>query len=681
MKNIPLIHDSKQAENYATIKNDFHPDHLIDLSKSGLSEGSIIAARIRSVSPCDIARKLGVNDNNIISMYEIPYTAGHSRFRLFYKKGAKGHKYRQKKGTGNHLYAPLGITEIFSDTKIPLYITEGEKKALKACQEGIPCVALGGLWNWSNGKSPRGLIDDFNSINFQDRKVYIVPDNDWQKQNIKGYRSNLKQAVYQLADKLIDQGAAIYWVELAAGELKGLDDYLCRNSVEDFYKLPVHEILQQKTEAESDSKTIVMQKFYPRPFAEILLKHNIFIYEGSLGYLWRFDTEAGIWKNNGLDFLDKFIRSNPNILESRMIKKNTVAEIIADIKGLTYSETGLPEPDINLIPFQNGVFDLRNNSLTHFSPKMYFTWKLPFDYNPNAKSEFLSNLMGSFLPEDESITLWELLGYSLWRSYPYQRIFFIYGKGRNGKSLFTNIMSNMLGNDNISNVNLSDMQKSRFASASLNKKLVNICGESGHMLLENTDILKALTGGDKIEADIKYMNPINFTNYAKLIFLANQIPPTVDTSDAFYRRMFIVEFSKQFSDDPSIQVMINELPNEEYEWLLFNAMAHLMRLKDNSFTFSKHDEINNSRLRYNSLANPISSFIEDCCLNDADEVIIKSDFLAKFNEWLTDRGRPSYSGERIGKEMKRLGYESRRVGSAPDRSRPYAWEGLKWKPA
>src|SRR5206468_10515718 len=51
--------------------------------------------------------------------------------------------------TLTHLYIPPLIeSHYWLDPTLPLIITEGEKKALKACQEGLLCVALGGVQNW-----------------------------------------------------------------------------------------------------------------------------------------------------------------------------------------------------------------------------------------------------------------------------------------------------------------------------------------------------------------------------------------------------------------------------------------------------------------------------------------------------------------------------------------------------
>ena len=155
------------------------PSNLEDLKRSGLNDQTIEASGIFTVPPADFKKyRLPAK---AISAYAIPYpNSDMIRFRLFYEEGDSGPRYFQQKGSGNKLYIPFSITkEILDDNAIPLYITEGEKKALKACQEGLACVALSGLWNWSAGE--KKLLSDFEKINLKDRPVFIVPDNDFEK--------------------------------------------------------------------------------------------------------------------------------------------------------------------------------------------------------------------------------------------------------------------------------------------------------------------------------------------------------------------------------------------------------------------------------------------------------------------------------------------------------------------
>jgi len=214
------------------------PEHRLDLEKSGLLDDTISHARIETVHPpSQITKALGFDIPGLVSAYRIPFPPfdGYERFKLFYASGAeRGHdgkkkpKYIQRKGTSNRLYipAPLWESGIMQDINTTLYITEGEKKALKATQEGLPCIAVTGLWNWKKpGLTYDVLIDDFDLIlwkesnasvsgssNMFGRKVCIVPDNDWLEPG-----KNLKQAVKRLCRKLQERGARTYIVSLPGG--------------------------------------------------------------------------------------------------------------------------------------------------------------------------------------------------------------------------------------------------------------------------------------------------------------------------------------------------------------------------------------------------------------------------------------------------------------------------------
>lgn len=223
-----------------------HPDHLQDLKKSELSDETIRESGIYSCPPKDINKKIGFNDPKIESLLCFPYPGcdGFERYKPFPSIAGQP-KYLQKKGIENHLYIPEKVRPILSDPSVDLYITEGEKKTLKACQEGLYCIGSGGLWNWSDGSENKNLISDFDFIEWKNRTVYLIPDNDWLNPDRHGYKKNLRQAVYELAYRLIDRGAKVYIVELPQGPLKGLDDFLCPHTIEQFKALPKTEIRKQ----------------------------------------------------------------------------------------------------------------------------------------------------------------------------------------------------------------------------------------------------------------------------------------------------------------------------------------------------------------------------------------------------------------------------------------------------
>lgn len=215
--------------------------HLEHLKKGGLSEETVREAGIYSVRPGDISKIF--NHPKIESMLAFPYPGtDHVRYKLFSSEpilDKDGHqiKYYQPKGSSNRLYISERVRAILSDPSILLHITEGEKKTLKMNQEGLHCVGLGGLWSWTDGSEEKNLIPDFDLFEWKGRVVYLDPDNDWLKPDRHGEKKNLREAVYELAYRLIDRGAKPFVNHLPQGTEKGIDDYLCNHTVDEYKAL------------------------------------------------------------------------------------------------------------------------------------------------------------------------------------------------------------------------------------------------------------------------------------------------------------------------------------------------------------------------------------------------------------------------------------------------------------
>ena len=207
------------------------PSHLEDLRKSGLNDETIQEAGLKSVPP-RLFKEILDHNAKIESMYLIPYPGtDFSRYKLFPPlTNREGHtkKYHQPKDSAPRLYVPPG----FDCTKKLWRITEGEKKALKATQEGLNCLGLGGIWNFAskNAHGQPELIPDLQNIPWKNKTVEIIPDADFKTND------HVKRAVYRFAQLLEAEGAKIFIVELPDG-LK-LDDYLCQHTAADFEKLP-----------------------------------------------------------------------------------------------------------------------------------------------------------------------------------------------------------------------------------------------------------------------------------------------------------------------------------------------------------------------------------------------------------------------------------------------------------
>ena len=136
-------------------------------------------------------------------------------------------RYVQPRNTLSELYLPPFVDwpAIMRDVETPLTITEGEKKAAKACVEGIPCVGLGGVWMWKSGRMKHPLLPQFYSFAWSGRTVYLIYDSD------ANTNPDVHRAANELAKHLTGLGAIPRIVFLphvlpTLGGKTGLDDYL-----------------------------------------------------------------------------------------------------------------------------------------------------------------------------------------------------------------------------------------------------------------------------------------------------------------------------------------------------------------------------------------------------------------------------------------------------------------------
>lgn len=218
------------------IESKFHPEHWNDLQKSGLSTETITASGIRTVLPGQIGKLLGWDSPNFQSALAFPYPGSEFvRLKVFpaYKDSA-GHKikYLQRKKSGVHLYIPPSVqTRLLNQTDV-LYITEGEKKALKGSQEGICCVGIGGVWNWKEGDE---LMSEIKQLPLIDRSVVLIPDSDFNQ------NAQVVAAMKGLGTELEKLGAKVRLICLLQNnstEKVGLDDYLVTHTIEEMLTLP-----------------------------------------------------------------------------------------------------------------------------------------------------------------------------------------------------------------------------------------------------------------------------------------------------------------------------------------------------------------------------------------------------------------------------------------------------------
>jgi len=427
-------------------------------------------------------------------------------------------------------------------------------------------------------------------------------------------------------------------------------------------------------------KIVVMSKFNPVPFGNKILEDNYLIYDKHKRF-WRYDNNEGIWNSNAEQFIKTELRKN--LFGDEQQKKSYVDEIISYLKDSQYDENFNPDNNPYLIAFKNKVFDLRDNKFKNFSPDYFITNKIPIEINEKYKDcEVIDKFFADCVGEDYKDILYDLAAYCLFRQYPYQKLFFIYGPAGTGKSKYLNLLESFLGSDNYCSVEPQSIQKDPYAAAQMWLKSANIVSDINYNSLENINQVKKITGGDTMKIRQMYKNPFNEKLYAKQIYSTNKLPIVKEKTRAWYRRVYLIEFSNIISKNKIDPFLLDKMTTkEQMSGFVMKCIEKLKDLNLQKFIFTWDiDEIKVASL-YEKLSNPIMMFISENCeekKTNSSFWVYKYEFMERLNNWLSLNHFPKMTKSQVNEYMRENYNESNRTALS-DISKTYrVWVGIKW---
>lgn len=130
------------------------------------------------------------------------------------KKKDKPVKYETPTGARMVVDVPPRVRDQLGDPSIPLYITEGIRKADSGASHGLCIIDLLGVWNWrgKNASGGKTALADWELIALNDRKVFIVYDSDVTT------KSSVQKAILRLARFLQSRGGRVEVLLLPEGK-------------------------------------------------------------------------------------------------------------------------------------------------------------------------------------------------------------------------------------------------------------------------------------------------------------------------------------------------------------------------------------------------------------------------------------------------------------------------------
>jgi putative DNA primase/helicase len=390
-----------------------------------------------------------------------------------------------------------------------------------------------------------------------------------------------------------------------------------------------------------------------------MARQNDFIYLYN-GKVWQ-----NALKDNLLDFIQRATENmgyySPAKAQTHKFKEDSLRQFLASAHFYEPSE----DNEKVLINLQNGTLEItdKGHSLREHKASDFLTYIMPFGYEANNKSPLFDKYLKEVLPDQESrYLLQEFCGYVFTRRLKLEKALVLYGSGANGKSVFFEVFTALLGVENVATYSLGDLTDQDAGNANragLKDKLVNYGSEIRADKMDG-DMFKRLVSGEPVTARLKYGNPFDLRSNTKFIFNANKLPQNVEHNEAFFRRFIIIPFEQTIPEekrDPQLHFNIidNELSGV-FNWVL-EGLDRLIR----NGRFSECTKAKATLTAYKLESDTASLFVSEHQIQPSNNLTIDGKRLfVRYKDYCIEDGYKAVSVKTFYERLRNAGFTCER---------------------
>lgn len=298
----------------------------------------------------------------------------------------------------------------------------------------------------------------------------------------------------------------------------------------------------------------------------------------------------------------------------------------------------------NAFNVRNCLISLKTGRTAEHDKKYMISKLAPVTYDENAKCPRWDRFIEEITCGDKSLQLYlqRMIGYCMTAYTKEQCIFFLYGNGSNGKSVFVDTIAYMLGEYAASCQPETVMMRDRNNTA--RGDLARLKGARMVVTSEPNDgcrldegIVKQMTGGteNKLTARFLYGREFEFSPEFKIVMSTNYKPVIKGTDNGIWRRVrlipFTAEFTKENRDPQLIEKLRRELPGI-LNWAIAGAVGWC---KEGLPPCAIIDEAGQE---YRSEMDRVQQFLDDCTTRSESSSTQASTLYKCYKAWCSEQG-------------------------------------------
>lgn len=330
-------------------------------------------------------------------------------------------------------------------------------------------------------------------------------------------------------------------------------------------------------------------------------------------------------------------------MPSELRTKRNIDDVVFEIETERSCSIDVFDSDENIVNVENGLLHLDTGELTPHTPDVLSTIRIPCRYDDSLTLEKDAPIFSKFLDElvneddcDKSFLL-EFMGAVISNvpGYKFKKCAMLVGPGNTGKSQFRQLLICLIGEPNNQAIELSKLNE-RFSTSQLYRKRLAGSGDVSFVRVQEMSIVKNLTGGDLIMAELKGKDAFSYTYKGYLLFNANELPAFGgDRGPHVYDRFCIVQCNNVIPPEKQNHHLLEDMLSER-DAIASVALKHLAYAINRGYVFTESECMQISREVYMERNNSLIVFVREA--SDMGGKTKRSEFRRVYTAWCKAEG-------------------------------------------
>ena len=358
---------------------------------------------------------------------------------------------------------------------------------------------------------------------------------------------------------------------------------------------------------------------------------------------------------------------------TRLAGGRTVREVIGLLK--TDQEIIMPATEADLDPWKlntpTGTVDLKSGKLNRNDPKDLICKSTAVGPERIECVNWMGFLKQATQDDQQLIGyLQRLCGYTLTGSTSEQMLAFVWGPGGNGKSVFLNTVTKILGEY------ATTAGSEVFLASRYERHPTELAGLQGARLVVASEIdetsrwnesrVKSLTGGDPVSARFMRKDFFTFIPQFTLMIFGNHKPQLRSIDDAIRRRMHLVPFTHkpELVDTGLTDKLKGEWPGI-LQWMIEGCLEYQWHGLDPPPVVLDATE------DYFQQEDKLGNWIDECCIKKREEFTTTSELFTNWINWCETNNEYKGTKNSFAKKLVERGFKKGQSPESKSRSRGF----------